>query len=145
MQQTHPKNLILTAAILLGVGVLTLRADPSTDTREPKAKDTAEVAPTAAPGIFFDQSKTAGWSIKGEVLFIARDGIFVKCAGSSDTGSRKPTEGEVVFLKDPFPGQGTFKGLSTGSVATYIGYSLGRGQNDVGRGIPKEVRVFELR
>ncbi len=102
-------------------------------------------AATGEPGTFFDISKAAQWSIKGTVLRLIPDGIFVKCGVNSDTSLRKPEKDEIVFIQDPFPGQGVFKGLTTGSAVNYVGYSLGRLQNKVGRGIPKEVRIFELR
>lgn len=139
------KNWCVTAIMMLVIGVArSAVTDPIADVRDPKSNE-PNAAPTGKPGTFFDVSKATQWSIKGKVLRLTPDGIFVKCGVNSDTSSRKPETDEVVFVQDPFPGQGVFKGLTTGSAVSYIGYFLGRLQNEVGRGIPKEVRIFELR
>ncbi len=88
MRLGYWKNWLLTAIMMLVVGE----------------------AATGEPGAFFDVSKAGQWSIKGTVMRLAPDGIFVKCAVNSDTSSRKPGTDEIVFIQDPFPGQGVFKG-----------------------------------
>lgn len=114
---------------------------------DPDANGTAAAAtPSVAAGIFYDASKANAWAITGKIIFVTREGIFVKCARrSGESGIRRRKEGEVIFVRDPYPDLATFKALKTGMEVDRLGYSTGRLANKVGHGVPDDVRSFEIR
>ncbi len=119
-----------------------LVADSAPGTGSSAEKDET---PSTAAGIFYDSSKANAWSIKGKVILMVPEGIFVETERTPEPGQRKPKEGEIVFIRDPFPDLATFKDLKIGSEVVRQGFSTGTLQNKVGHGVPAEVHSFELR
>ncbi|MDQ6626380.1 MAG: hypothetical protein M3Y69_09645 [Verrucomicrobiota bacterium] len=133
---------ICIAVFLAFQGSTNLVAEPT-----PGSSPTCEIeaTPPNAAGIFYDSSKTNAWAIKGKVIFSIPEGIFVRCERNLEPGQRRPKEGEIVFIRDPFPDLATFNNLKIGSEVRRDGFSIGTFTNKIGHKIPAEVHGFELR
>ncbi|MDQ6626502.1 MAG: hypothetical protein M3Y69_10280, partial [Verrucomicrobiota bacterium] len=133
---------ICVAVVLAFQAITNLAAEPTPGSSPAPEK---EATPATAPGIFYDSSKTNAWAIKGKVIFSVPEGIFVRCERNLEPGQRRPKEGEIVFIRDPFPDLATFKNLKIGSEVRRDGFSIGMLPNKIGHKIPAEVHGFELR
>lgn len=113
---------------------------PSSPTVDPVVEK-----PASSAGIFFNNSDAGAFSIEGTVRLIRKEGLFIKCAGTNEQGLRPLKKGDIVFVQDPFPGQGTFGEISVGKSIRYKGFAVGFVAKGFEPKIKQQVLALELR